>query len=92
MQQPGLSGRHFAHGVGGQRMRNRDRAGAQPFQCGHGRYWREHHGLSLRVYCRQRLPDFDGLEHVILECTAFALIVELVVQCFVDVGIHTAGL
>ena len=92
MQQPGLSGRRFAHGVGGRRRRNRDRAGAQPFQCGRGRYWREHHGLSLRAYYRQRLPDFDGLEHVILECTTFALIVELVVQCFVDVGIHTACL
>jgi hypothetical protein len=92
MQPPGLSGRHFSHVVGGQHRRNRGIAGGQLFQCGHVRYWREPHGLSLRVYHVQHLPGSDGLGQVILKSTAFALIVELVVQSFLDVGIHSARL
>jgi hypothetical protein len=89
LQPLGLSSRRFSHVVGGQHRRSRGIAGAQPFQCDRGHCWREPHGSSLRAYHLQHLQGSDGLEHIILKSTAFALIVELVVQCFLDVGIHS---
>jgi len=92
MQQPGLSGHRFSHVVGVQHRRNRGIADVQLFQCGRGHCWREPRGLSLRAYHIQHLPGSDGLKHIILKSTAFALIVEFIVQCFLDVGIHTVRL
>ena len=89
MQPLGLSIHHFSHVVDGQRKQSRGIAGAQPSQCDRGHCWRELHGSSLRAYHVQHLQGFDELDHIILKSTAFALIVELVVQCFLDVGIHS---
>lgn len=92
MQPLSLSGRRFSHVVGAQHRRNRGIVGGQPFQCVRDHCWREPHGLSLRAYQLQHLSGSDELKHIILKSTAFALIVKLVVQCFLDIGIHIARL